>query len=67
MSKDTLNIASQSNALLRRLGLEPTMTKRLTLTPTKVTVVEYLPNDTGHKHLVDGKVATRTRTIRVRT
>ena len=74
MSENKLNIARQNNALLRRLGLEPSMTKRLVIEPDKVTVTEYQrhPEHGGkwvdYSHGTDnGAVATTERIIPVRT
>ena len=51
MSK--LNISHETNALLRKLNLEPPFVKEIRITPTTVTATVYKKNASGNKHLVE--------------
>jgi hypothetical protein len=50
-SQDRINIGTEVAAICKKLGLEPSFTKSIHLTPTQAEVVTYLKDDQGRKHM----------------
>jgi hypothetical protein len=51
-SQDRINIGTEVAAICKKLGLEPSFTKSIHLTPTQAEVVTYLKDKNGNKHTV---------------
>jgi hypothetical protein len=49
-SQDRINIGKEVAAICKKLGLEPSFTQSIHITPTQAEVVTYLKNENGSKY-----------------